>query len=66
MNLSHTSWSNPLLFIQSTTSWTLHSITRVLLYPVSNFCTGLSGKDGIGTGIWKSVSHHDEFIITKY
>ena len=41
MNLSQTSWSNPLLFNQSTTSLTLHSIGGVSLRPCTVVDTGM-------------------------
>ena len=59
MNLSHTSWSNPLLFGHSTPLEGFYYIQLVIFALVS--LAKMELKLGYG-----SLSHHNEFIITKY
>jgi hypothetical protein len=66
MNLSHTSWSNPLVFNHSTTSSTLHSVGCVRFNSEGEVATtGGFGSVcvGCGAGIVSGGADEDETVL---
>ena len=77
MNLSQTSWSNPLLFNQSTTSVTLHSIGGVSLRPCTVVDTGMdvglvnTGVPLLSCWTWRAFTNmpgadEDEVMLLRF